>query len=80
MDEVEPGEVLQMFTIYDRPSDHPRHVVLRTWSIEQSASPRFVGEALCDTVDEARAVMLEAGLYCLGREPLDEPTIVETWI
>jgi hypothetical protein len=70
---------LQIFTIYDRPSDHPRHVVLRTWAIDQGF-PQSIGEALCDTVDEARAVMLAAGLTCLGRGPDDDATIVESWI
>jgi hypothetical protein len=70
---------LQIFTIYDHPSDHPRHVVLRTWWITPRTPPR-TAEALCDTLDEARAVMLAAGLVCLGRQPDEDPTIVESWI
>ena len=49
-------------------------------AIGQNRDPEFVGEALCDTVEEARAVMLAAGLVCLGREPGDDATIVESWI
>lgn len=34
---------------------------------------------LCQSIDEARA-QIPPGLVCLGREPADLPSIVETWI
>lgn len=39
-----------------------------------------MGAALCDTVDEARAPVIAAGLTCLGRQDDDDPCVVETWV
>lgn len=74
------AQAVQMFTIYDRPSDHPRHVVLRVWRVLPGGRTVSVGEALCDTVDEARAPLQAAGFVCLGRQDDDDPVVVETWI
>jgi len=71
---------VQLFAIYDRPADHPNHVVLRTWWVAPGPAVIPLGEALCDTLGEARAVMYAAGLVCLGRQDDDDPAIVETWV
>ena len=69
---------LTMLTIYNHPADHPHHIVLTSWAIT-SDGPELMGSALCDTVEEARAVPRGAGMFCLGRAPEDDPTVVESW-
>ena len=74
-----PDDGLNVLTIYDRPEDHPRHVVLTSWWIG-SDGMRLLGSALCDTVDEARAIPIARGMYCLPRAEEDHPSVVESWM
>lgn len=65
------------YTIYDHPRDFPDHVVIRMWFGSNFPHPYV---CILDTIEEARAMLEEDGLYCLGRDPSDDPAIVETWI
>lgn len=73
---------LELWTIYEHPSDFPHDFVLRR-SVVLNLPPRVVHDAeptaLTDTLEEARSY-LPRGLFCLGREPADDPVIVEVWI
>ena len=72
--------VLEMFTIYDHPSDFPDHFVLRRWVITSpgQAHPSLAAKFF-DTIEEAREAV-PPGLIRTERTENDDPTIVETWI
>jgi hypothetical protein len=76
---VAVADPLTMLTIYDRPPEHPRHVVLVSWEVGANGITQL-GSALCDTVDEARAVPRAAGMVCVGRTQFDDPALVESWV
>jgi hypothetical protein len=77
----DPGpKQLRTYTIYVDPLDAPGVYVVRGFTITSGESiPDPDPTAVVDSLDEARAA-LPPGLYSLGREPSDHPSIVETWI
>jgi hypothetical protein len=72
--------VLTQYTIYERPADYPHSYVVREWLIVRGRNGPVPGElvAVKDTLGDARAAIPD-GLYNLGRQPGDDPVIVETW-
>jgi len=71
---------LTLWTIYHNPSDYPGKYVARRFVVERGLGLKAAREVLiADTLEAIRA-RLPPGLYCLGRQPGDEPQIVETWI
>jgi hypothetical protein len=73
-DSVKRGK-LPMWTIYDRPSDHPEGFIARRFEGENPTGGTLTGE-----LDEIRKVLWQAGLVKLSRKDEDEPQIVETWV
>lgn len=78
----DPAPVMETWTIYRYPRDYPEHYVLRRWVILSSG-----GEPIPDAAPAALGTDLltvrgrvPPGLVCLGREPGDDPVIVETWV
>lgn len=75
------NESLIFYTIYDHPTDFPHSFVVRRWTVING--PEFVKVAdllpyaVGPTLDAVRAVLPE-GLYNLGREKDDDPSIAET--
>lgn len=70
--------MFEVWVIYDHPSDHPDHFVVRR---------QFAGKGeividqrcwLCNTLAEARQV-IPPGLVQFARNPEDDPVIVESW-
>jgi hypothetical protein len=77
---VSKDGLLVQYTVYDHPLDYPDDFVVRRWII----GPGFYGSepelfARGRTLEEVRS-RLPGGLFCLNREPADDPAIVETWI
>jgi hypothetical protein len=74
------GDLLEMFVIYERPSDFPESYVVRRHVVEGAGS-RACTEPLCivPTLEAARAA-IPRGVLNIGRLPEDEPEIVEVWI
>ena len=74
---------LEMFTIYKHPSDYPDEYVCRRQligpGVVQHDANLFVRSS---SLELCRALLhsKKAGLTCLGRQPQDDPVIVETWI
>jgi hypothetical protein len=69
---------LVLFTVYDHPRDHPNSFVVRRYIVNNGESiPDEI--RLADTLIGARD-LLPPGVYNLGREPADDPVIVETWV
>lgn len=69
---------LNMWIVHDRPLDYPTSFVARRWIIDKAAIPT-VDVKVAPTLEELRALLPE-GLYCLPRDPNDEPKIVEVWM
>ena len=70
-----------MWVIYENPKDHPGAFVIREWHVEPGnpdpvASQRY---ALANELRGAR-LAVPAGLRCIPRDELDDPTIVEIWV
>lgn len=76
--------LLRMWTIYAHPLDFPDSFVVRGHTATASGSvadPEPL--AVTSTLIDAQAALLHLvgpALYCLPREPDDDPIIVETWI
>lgn len=72
---------LPMWTIYNRPSDYVCGYVARMFEVGPGAKPKPTMKTLKSVdLDPIREKLREAGLTCIGREPADEPQIVETWL
>lgn len=74
----EPEPELTMWVIYERPLDYPDSYVLRRWrvmpgKVEPEPEPTAVGP-----LGYIRK-QLPADLTCMGRNPNDDPKILETW-
>mgnify|MGYP001590155104 CR=1 FL=1 len=71
-------DVLDMFTVYENPRDAPGLFVVRRHVIGPGGPQPAEGFAF-STLTAARAA-IPPGCFCLGRQPTDEPQIVETWV
>ncbi len=66
---------LEMFVIYEHPTDHAEDFVVRKWIGNE---PReIVGKAF--TLQGARR-LVPAGAHCVPRFAGDDPVIAETWL
>ena len=70
---------LNMWVVYERPTDHPDHFVVRRWEVDNWRSTATADFSLADDLDGARA-KVPPGLACIARHPSDEPQIVEVWL
>lgn len=70
---------MKLWTIYDHPKDHPEHFVVRAWTVINGEMFAELVHERFDSLNAARNVMRAAGRKLLGREPDDDPCIVETW-
>lgn len=73
------SDVLRLYTIYDHPADYPEGFVVRMFEAlaGQVTEKELLGQT--PTLEAARE-LIPPGLFNLGREPADDPVIVETWI
>jgi hypothetical protein len=70
---------LPMWTIYDRPKDHPDGFIARRFeSGKGGVTPS--DDTLTGELEAIRETFMAAGLYKLVRDDSDEPQIVETWV
>ena len=74
------GDALVFHVIYDHPTDHPAHFVVRIHRVFADGDVRPDKDcALHDTLAAARE-SLPHGLVNLGRTEQDSPSIAETWM
>jgi len=73
-DALRRGE-LPIWTVYERPSDHPALYVARPFIAGQGALPLHLEGRSLNHVRE----QLPEGLYRQPRQPGDDPVIVEVW-
>lgn len=75
---IEPQ--FSLYTIYQSPSEFPGKFVIRKWTlVNGEPAPEKKPLAVCSSLEEAR-MRLPAWLKNIGREPKDDPVIVETWL
>ena len=71
--------VLCMWTVYDKPTDHPGGFIARRHDVGRSG-PYATEHAIIADLARLRVLFLEAGLTCLSRHDDDDPKIVEVWL
>lgn len=69
-------KALEIWTVYDHPKDYPHHFVARKFLYDQPTSD----VAVAPDLKTLRRHFQRWGLYCLPRQPGDDPKIVETWL
>lgn len=79
---MSPEGNLLLFTIYHRPVDFPdAEYAVRAFIVTAGEEPTALpGVLLCDTLEDARAVVPPEADACISRSDTDPPTVVETWL
>ena len=72
-------DVLEIWTICERPSDYPDGFTVRKHVVGKGGSHPTDEMFMAPSLDEARA-LIPMGLICVGREQADDPVIVESWL
>ncbi len=70
---------MELWSVYDRPPDHPRHCAVRKVLVRDDGL-RPADLHLFDSVIEARSALARRGLTRVPRGEHDEPALVETWL
>jgi len=70
---------LSMWTIYDKPRDHPDGYIARRHEAANGVSGP-TNDVLTGDLTLMREAMSRCGLVRMQRAPSDEPQIVETWM
>lgn len=70
---------MHMWTVFERPDDYPDGFIARLFLVRRSIVRATDTTVTGPTLDAVRA-QLPPGLYNLGREAGDKPSVVETWI
>jgi len=76
------SDPLELWTIYDHPTDFPNHFVARRWVVNKAYGHATQDHILADTLAELRAALRihRPWLYRLPRQPDDDKKIVEVWL
>jgi hypothetical protein len=71
--------MLDMYVVYDHPTDFPNHFVVRHWIIGAGRAKPTDRCVIGKTLDEVRTAI---PAYCvrLERSPEDEPQVLESWV
>ena len=72
-------EPLSMWVIYERPRDYPEYFVVRRWRVDRAGASALEACALVASLADARE-HVPRGAVNIGREPEDDPVIVESWV
>jgi len=70
---------LSIWTVYDRPKDHPEGFIARQFEITAGRA-KATDSRLVGPLESIRHALGSAGLVCLPRHQNDEPHVVESWI
>lgn len=71
--------VLTIWTIYDKPTDHPDGFIARRFDIN-AEGPKPTDFTIIGDLESLREGFWKAGLMKLTRQAGDEPQIVESWV
>ena len=67
---------LDIWTVYDHPSDFPTMFVARRFVLDKPTGQIFASK----TLEGLRELLAGCGLYRIPRSPEDDPVIVECWL
>jgi hypothetical protein len=70
---------LTIWTIYDRPLDHPEGFIARRFEVGDGVSGP-TRDTITGKLEDIRQAFEKAGLVKMRREAGDEPQIVESWL
>lgn len=74
-------DALNIWTIYDSPSDYPGTYVARKWQVRAGGTLVATGDSIViKDLDLLRRTMQAMGLVCFDRHKDDDPVIVEAWL
>lgn len=76
----DPARVLGIWTVYHGATDHPHGYIARRFEIRDGWSGPTADVMVEPELDLLRQRLAARGLVNLGRQPDDEPHIVECWI
>ena len=71
---------LAMWTVYDRPHDHPNTYVARCFYVDAGGTKASPHAITSHELGDLRAMFVAMGLTRVPREQKDDPKIVETWM
>ena len=71
--------LLSVWTIYDRPRDHPEGFIARRFEVA-AGGPIATRDTVTGKLEDIRQAFWKAGLMKLTRQTEDEPQIVESWV
>jgi hypothetical protein len=71
---------LAIWTVYDRPEDHPGGYIARMSESHRSGEPIATSLTLAGELAGIRQVLTKAHLIRVDRKPNDAPQIVESWL
>lgn len=70
------GETLNIWVVYDHPTDYPDHFVARRFELDRATQDVLMS----GNVNSIRRYLQEQGLTCIPRSNSDDPKIVECWL
>jgi hypothetical protein len=73
------GKVMDIWTIYDHPTDYPDSFVARRSVISKHETITTTDMFVADTLEELEA-LLPRGMAWIPRMKMDDPKIVGVWI
>lgn len=73
-------DILNMWQIFDSPTDFPGQFVARRFEVDGKGEPRPTADIRAGSLESLRAMFARGGLFCITRSPEDEAQIVETWL
>jgi hypothetical protein len=69
---------LAMWTVFDRPRDHPEGFIARRFEVGGGIIPGSI--VIAGELGEIRQLFRRAGLTCIARSADDAPAVLETWL
>lgn len=67
---------IPIITVYDHPTDYPDKYVARVFDMDRPTNLA----AIADTYEELLEAIPTQSMARMGRNPKDDPVIMETWI
>jgi hypothetical protein len=73
---------MNLYTIYDSPTDYPDTYVCRRWQVVPPENEPVAMEVFMVDADlsKIREKLFGMGLFSMARDESDEQKIVETWL
>lgn len=78
--EIQMGAGIDLWIVYDHPSDIPDYYVARRHTVRRGAASANVDYILCTELEPVREALYAKGLGCIPRFANDDPCIIETWL